>query len=116
MSTMSIVESIANDSLILPLGLAILSIHIILFLLFKYVLPDGPWRALPSFTAHQVIAFVLMIYQTYVGFVNYKHHGMLIVNEGGLFMARLAIGVSITLANWQNKETGSTNQHWVAGV
>ena len=92
--SMSILESILNDPIIVPAGLAILATHIVLFLVFKYVCPDGPWKKLPSFTAHQVIALALMIFQTYAGFVHYQHRGMLDVNEGGLFISRFAIGVS----------------------
>ena len=38
-----------------------------LWCLFAKVLPDGPWRKEPGFTAHQCIALPLMIYVTSLG-------------------------------------------------
>jgi hypothetical protein len=89
-----IMKSILDDPVIIPLGSAILAVHILLFLLFKYVCPDGPWKVLPSFTAHQVIALVLMTYQTYLGFMHHRDGGMLNVNLQGVFMARFSVAVS----------------------
>ncbi|KAI2492411.1 TLC domain-containing protein [Fragilaria crotonensis] len=86
-----IIKSILNDPVIIPLGSSILAIHIVLFFLFKYVCPDGPWKVLPSFTAHQVIALVLMIYQTYLGFMYHRDGGMMNVNQPGVFMARFSV-------------------------
>ena len=91
---MYFIKSILDDPVIIPLGSAILTIHIVLFLIFKYVCSDGPWKALPSFTAHQVIAFVLMVYQTYLGFRYHQDSGMMNVNLPGVFMARFSIAVS----------------------
>ena len=92
---MIIIQSILDDPVIIPLGSAILTVHILLFLIFKYVCSDGPWKALPSFTAHQVIALVLMIYQTFLGFLHHQQDsGMLNVNLSGVFMARVIIAVS----------------------
>jgi hypothetical protein len=91
--TMSILNSLLHDPTILPVGTTILMCHISLFLMFKYVCPKGPWKDLPSFTAHQVIALILMVYQTYLGFQSYQFRGMLRINEGGLYMSRFTIGV-----------------------
>jgi hypothetical protein len=59
-----------NNPILLPYGCACLIAHIVLYILFKYVFYRGPWTDVPSFTAHQVIAFFLMIQWTVIGFQN----------------------------------------------
>lgn len=90
---MSVIESILNDPVILPAGGTLLGIHIILCVLFKYVLPDGPWKKMPSFTAHQVIALTMMIIQTILGFKYFTEPSLTTLNEDGLFLSRLAMGL-----------------------
>lgn len=94
---MSILNDILNDPVILPLGSALLGTHIALYVIFKYVCKDGPWKELPSFTAHQVVALAMMVYTSYLGFTHYTDRGMLNVNEGGLYLSRLTMGVSDVL-------------------
>ena len=36
-------------------------------LIFRKILPDGPWTQLSAFTAHQVVALPLMFVLTYIG-------------------------------------------------
>jgi len=52
--------SAATDPLVLQSGLTCLSIHLLLFAIFRYVLPNGPWTKMPSHTAHQALALPLM--------------------------------------------------------
>jgi hypothetical protein len=92
---MSVIADILNDPVIFPLGSALLGTHIALYVIFKYVCKDGPWKELPSFTAHQVVALAMMIYTSYLGFTNYNNRGMLHVDEGGLYLSRLSMGVSV---------------------
>lgn len=91
---MSVLESILNDPVILPVGSALLATHLALYVTFKYICKDGPWKELPSFTAHQVVALAVMTYTTYLGFIGYNERGMLNVNETGLYLARFSMGVS----------------------
>ena len=53
---------------LLPYGLTCLGAHFVLWVVFKYLLPPGPWREMPNFTAHQAVALFLMIQWTYDGF------------------------------------------------
>lgn len=89
---MGIIGDVLDDPVIIPAGATVLGIHILLFLLFKYVLPDGPWKKLPSFTAHQVVAFGMMVFHTFLGFKHFGDTGLLNINEGGMFLARIAMG------------------------
>lgn len=59
--------SSAMDNVALTTGLGCLGAQLGLYVLFAYVLPDGPWRKEPGFTAHQVIALPLVCFLTYVG-------------------------------------------------
>lgn len=88
---LSIINYILTDPVIVPYGAVILAVHVLLCLIFRYLCPDGPWKKLPSFTAHQVIAFVFMIYQTYLGLKYYHIHGIFNINEGGLYMAEFSM-------------------------
>jgi hypothetical protein len=65
----------ADNPILIPYGCACLVAHIVLFVLFKYVLKPGPWKEVPSFTAHQVIALVLMIQWTVLGIQNLSAAG-----------------------------------------
>mmetsp|Transcript_14805 Transcript_14805/g.31168 ORF Transcript_14805/g.31168 Transcript_14805/m.31168 type:complete len:300 (-) Transcript_14805:951-1850(-) len=49
------------------IGIVCLAAQIFLTVIFR-ALPRGPWSTLPGFTAHQAIAFPLMIILTYHGF------------------------------------------------
>ena len=49
-------------------GVKCLAAHLLFYIAFKYVLPQGPWRKAPNFTAHQLIALFLMIQWTCDGF------------------------------------------------
>ena len=60
--------SVVLTPLVVQSGLACLGVHCLLYVLFAYVLPKGPWSELPSFTAHQVVCLPLMIAFTYAGF------------------------------------------------
>lgn len=50
-------------------GLTCMTAHIVLAVLFAFVLPKGPWTALPNSTAHQVVCLPLMIYLVYHGWI-----------------------------------------------
>ena len=53
---------------VIETGLKALAAHLFLLICFTYVLPTkGPWKDLPSFTAHQVVALPLMISVSYQG-------------------------------------------------
>ena len=39
----------------------------LLFTLLFSSLPEGPWRKMPGFLAHQVVAFALMLYMGWIG-------------------------------------------------
>jgi hypothetical protein len=56
--------------ILIPYGCACLLAHILLYGLFRYILPPGPWGEVPSFTAHQAVALVLMIQWTVQGIQN----------------------------------------------
>jgi len=97
----SIVQFILfDDPIIAPLGLSLLGCHIILCLLLKSsIVPNGPWKIVPSFTAHQIITFVLMIYQSYLGFKYFIFDrttwNILPTTEdesGGYYMSQLSMG------------------------
>ena len=60
-----------EHGLLLVTGIACATAQCVLWLLFSFVLGDGPWRREPGFTAHQVICFPLMIYLTYLGLSNF---------------------------------------------
>jgi hypothetical protein len=53
---------------LVPYSLTCLVVHFILWAIFKYLLPAGPWKETPHVTAHQVVALCLMMQWTYVGF------------------------------------------------
>jgi len=89
---MSIIQSILNDPVILPSGASMLACHVLLYVVFKYLCPDGPWKQMPSFTAHQVVAFLAMCYQTYLGFLYFNDWGIFNYVEGGVFMAQFCVG------------------------
>lgn len=92
---MSVIQSIIKDPVILPAGGTLLTIHILLCVLFKYVLPDGPWKKMPSFSAHQVITLVMMTIQTILGFMYFTETSLTNLNEDGLFLSRLAMGLML---------------------
>jgi len=57
--------------LTLPLGVgtACVVTQCILWLLFVYCMPTGPWRQEPGFTAHQIVCLPLMIYLAWTGVI-----------------------------------------------
>ena len=55
-------------------GLACLAAQIVLYVAFAHVLPAGPWKVEPGFTAHQVVVLPLMIYMAYIGNVSWWPH------------------------------------------
>ena len=48
-------------------GAGLLSAQVALWFIFAKLLPDGPWRAEPGFTAHQAIALPFVAYLAVVG-------------------------------------------------
>ena len=58
---------LGEDFALYVTGFACLGTHLGCVLLFKYILPDGPWRRHPQFLAHQVVALPLMLVCTYIG-------------------------------------------------
>ena len=91
--TKVLLETIWNDPIIIPNGMKLLAAHFILYGIFKYLLPTngGPWKVMPSFTAHQVIVIFLMIYQTWLGFKYYKKGSVFDINDGGIYMAQFCM-------------------------
>jgi len=78
-------------------GLGCLLLHTLSYLLSVYVLPNGPWTKLPSFTAHQVVAMPFMVYLTVLGFQEWFGgttcaDPVLHINENGLYLSRIVIG------------------------
>jgi hypothetical protein len=55
------------DSVTLGFGLGCLFVQCLLTAMYGAVLPEGPWRAVPGFTAHQSITLPLYAYVAYVG-------------------------------------------------
>jgi hypothetical protein len=53
--------------LVLQAGLGCLAAQCCLYVLFAYIVPPGPWRESPGFTAHQAICFPLMVALMVVG-------------------------------------------------
>mmetsp|Transcript_22723 Transcript_22723/g.34366 ORF Transcript_22723/g.34366 Transcript_22723/m.34366 type:complete len:268 (-) Transcript_22723:102-905(-) len=92
----NIIQSILSDPVILPSGATVLATHVFLTLIFKYLSPDGPWKQMPSYTAHQVVAFVMMIYQSYLGFYNFSGSGGVFEdNPGGIYISQFCIGTML---------------------
>ncbi|KAL3932691.1 MAG: hypothetical protein SGBAC_010734 [Bacillariaceae sp.] len=52
----------ATDPLVVQTGMICLGMHLLLYGVFAYMLPDGPWKKMPSHTAHQALALPLMTY------------------------------------------------------
>jgi hypothetical protein len=100
-------ESIWEQPTIIPWGVGFMTIQTLAYLLFVYVLPDGPWKALPSFTAHQLMAFVGMLYMTalglYVWFIKFSREGagydhgdrVYQVYDDGVYMGRIVFGIML---------------------
>lgn len=92
----NIIQSILSDPVILPSGATVLASHVLLCLIFKHLSPDGPWKQMPSFTAHQVVAFVLMIYQSYMGFSHFSTAGDVFQdNPGGIYISQFCVGTML---------------------
>mmetsp|Transcript_22046 Transcript_22046/g.32575 ORF Transcript_22046/g.32575 Transcript_22046/m.32575 type:complete len:266 (-) Transcript_22046:215-1012(-) len=90
---MSIIQYILDDPVILPSGAFMLASHLFLFVVFKYLCPEGPWKQMPSFTAHQAVAFVAMIYQTYLGFLHFHDYRDIFgENAGGIYISQFCVG------------------------
>lgn len=49
------------------LGLSLMASQCMFYLLFKYILPKGPWSDDPGFSAHQVVCIPIMFFLTYNG-------------------------------------------------
>ena len=62
----SVLPGFASEESV-TVGLSCLAAQIILAALFAFVLPKGPWKTEPGFTAHQCVALPLMIYMAYCG-------------------------------------------------
>ena len=62
----SVLPGFASEESV-TVGLSCLAVQIILAALFAFVLPKGPWKTEPGFTAHQCVALPLMIYMAYCG-------------------------------------------------
>ena len=61
--------SIYFPPLAIQAGLTCLTAHVVLALVFRFVLPKGPWTSLPNSTAHQVVCLPLMMYLVYHGWI-----------------------------------------------
>mmetsp|Transcript_23245 Transcript_23245/g.57264 ORF Transcript_23245/g.57264 Transcript_23245/m.57264 type:complete len:288 (+) Transcript_23245:89-952(+) len=62
----------ATDPLVVQTGMICLGIHLLLYGVFAYApLPDGPWKKMPSHTAHQVLALPLMTYISVQGCITW---------------------------------------------
>ena len=48
-------------------GLTCLVLHVVFAVLFRFILPSGPWTELPHATAHQLVCLPLMLYLLYHG-------------------------------------------------
>lgn len=54
-------------------GVAMLAAQCMLYVCFAYLMPKGPWRDEPGYTAHQVLSLPLMIYLSTVGGLAWFH-------------------------------------------
>ena len=91
-TTKVLLETIWKDPIIVPNGIKLLVAHFLLYGIFHFLLPqDGPWKRMPSFTAHQVIVVGLMLYQTILGFMYYKKGSVFDINDGGIYMAQFCM-------------------------
>ena len=105
---------VLEDSTVLGAGLACLGAQCLLYLLFAHVLPSGddgdncnrPWKQCPGFTAHGIVALVLMVYLTYLGFQGWffspasyyptTTEGILLDDfEPGLLVTKIAFGMQL---------------------
>mmetsp|Transcript_14083 Transcript_14083/g.20582 ORF Transcript_14083/g.20582 Transcript_14083/m.20582 type:complete len:281 (-) Transcript_14083:363-1205(-) len=56
-------------------GLICIAVQSLFYVLCAYVLPKGPWTEMPGFTAHQIVAFPLMVYLAYNGVMAWVFSG-----------------------------------------
>ena len=98
-----------TDNILTPVfytvGIACLVAQLVLHVLFKSVLPSGPWRALPSFTAHQAVCLPLMVWLAYEGVQSWAFPGpelvaissnpldrVLAKNPAGMLLGQVVLG------------------------
>ena len=68
-------------------GISCAGAQLVLTLIFAYALGDGPWRAEPAFTAHQVVCIPLLLWLTYTGWSHW------LASDIGASPAERALGV-----------------------
>jgi hypothetical protein len=49
------------------IGVSCIIVQIIFTILFRYILPPGPWTLLSGFTAHKIVCLPCMVLLTYIG-------------------------------------------------
>ncbi|CAJ1938701.1 unnamed protein product [Cylindrotheca closterium] len=89
-----------TDPLVVQSGMICLTIHLLLFGVFAHYAPQGPWKKMPSHTAHQVLALPLMTYITYQGCLTWFLHNETAESEGrihvlvpdGIQLAKVVFG------------------------
>uniref|UniRef100_A0A7S1UV81 TLC domain-containing protein n=1 Tax=Grammatophora oceanica TaxID=210454 RepID=A0A7S1UV81_9STRA len=86
-----------SDPVVLGWGLGCTVVQGLSYLLFSKALPDGPWKKQPSFTAHQFVAFIMMVYCFAFGakiwFIDPPCEDCIFdVSEQGLFLSKIVIG------------------------
>jgi hypothetical protein len=95
------IDALLNQPVWITWGLGCLSLHTLLYVFFARILPKGPWTELPAFTAHQVVALLVMVYTTVLGFHYwFSHHNdpelpsdmVMDVNTNGLYFGHIVIG------------------------
>lgn len=89
---MALIDIALEQEYLIPYGAACMGAQIVLYVLYRYLLPSGPWKQLPSFTAHQTVALFLMVQWSVIGIQSFNETGVFTVNEGGLFVAQCATG------------------------
>lgn len=65
--TVALSDYLPLSPLATQIGIACLVAQAAFTLIFRKILPDGPWTQLSAFTAHQVVALPLMFVLTYIG-------------------------------------------------
>mmetsp|Transcript_14890 Transcript_14890/g.32295 ORF Transcript_14890/g.32295 Transcript_14890/m.32295 type:complete len:270 (-) Transcript_14890:243-1052(-) len=63
----TIAEVLNIDTVALQAGSVLLISQLLLTLLFRFVLPAGPWRDEPGFTAHQVVCLPYLLFCCCIG-------------------------------------------------
>jgi hypothetical protein len=91
------IKALLNQPVWITWGLGCLSLHTLLYVFFARILPKGPWTELPAFTAHQVVALLVMVYTTVLGFqywfsIPEESDMVMDVNENGIYLGHLVMG------------------------